>query len=104
MQRPNEALRSFHANSSCLVDYAAVKRGEPYDLPHLWQACLQIVFAIGAVYIQLISEGKREDQVYHSRAWLLSQKTSWWSLQPDLTQMQIAGARYFGPTGKTDSS
>ncbi|KAH7078360.1 fungal-specific transcription factor domain-containing protein [Paraphoma chrysanthemicola] len=79
--------------------YAALNRGKPYDPPQKWQAQLNLVFAIGAVYSHLTAAEWRGDErdhlIYHSRAWALSLKDPWWFSHPDLPQMQITGLLSF---------
>ncbi|KAF2109257.1 fungal-specific transcription factor domain-containing protein [Lophiotrema nucula] len=75
--------------------YASRGRGISYKLPQKWQAMLNMVFAIGAVYSHLTEAEWRSDDrdhfVYHSRAWSLSLKDPWWFSHPDVPQVQITG-------------
>lgn len=89
------ALYSSHTNTYILADYAALKRGEPYEPSKKWQAQVNLVFAIGAVYSHLTSAAWRGDErdhlIYHSRAWALGCSDPWWFTHPNLPQMQITG-------------
>ncbi|KAF1913756.1 fungal-specific transcription factor domain-containing protein [Ampelomyces quisqualis] len=79
--------------------YAAQRRGEPYNLTQSWQAQLNAVFAIGAVYHNLTMAEGRENEcdhsIYHSRAWALVLKDRLWFAHPNLPQMQISGLLSF---------
>ncbi|KAK7188591.1 fungal specific transcription factor domain-containing protein [Paraphaeosphaeria sporulosa] len=70
--------------------YSLVAQGAPYKLPQKWQAMLNLVFAIGAVYSHLMESDHAADErdhlLYHKRAWLT---------HPDLAQMQITGLLSF---------
>ncbi|KAF2867970.1 fungal-specific transcription factor domain-containing protein [Massariosphaeria phaeospora] len=90
--------------------YASVGRRQPYKLPQKWQAILNMVFAIGAVYSHLIEADWQADDrdhlLYHSRAWSLSLKDPWWFSHPDLAQMQTMGllALYYLSIGHVNRS
>ncbi|KAF1933945.1 uncharacterized protein M421DRAFT_414993 [Didymella exigua CBS 183.55] len=79
--------------------YAARQQGSPYNVPRKWQATLNLVFAIGAVYIHMNSADWQADDrdhlLYHSRAWALSLRDPWWFSHPDLAHMQITGLLSF---------
>ncbi|KAF3045477.1 hypothetical protein E8E12_006913 [Didymella heteroderae] len=79
--------------------YASVQRDNPYNVPRKWQATLNLVFAIGAVYSHLTMAewraDKRDHLTYHSRAWALSLRDPWWFSHPDLPHMQITGLLSF---------
>ncbi|PVH92976.1 hypothetical protein DM02DRAFT_619579 [Periconia macrospinosa] len=88
--------------------YAALARGAPYKLPQKWQAMLNLVFAIGAVFSHLVESDwqadRRDHFLYHARAWELSIKDPWWFSHPDLPQTQIVGllAIYYLAIGHTN--
>ncbi|KAF1951687.1 hypothetical protein CC80DRAFT_191676 [Byssothecium circinans] len=90
--------------------YAALAQGQPYQLPRKWQAMLNLVFAIGAVFSHLTDAEWRADErdhfIYHSRAWALSLKDPWWFSDPDLPQTQITAllAFYYLAIGHTNRS
>jgi hypothetical protein len=90
----SRSLRTF-ADLRSLTDYAASERSNPYKPPQKWQAQLNLIFAIGAVYSHMVSapwRGNERDHLdYHSRAWALGMKDPWCLPQPDLPQMQVAG-------------
>ncbi|KAF2476525.1 uncharacterized protein BDR25DRAFT_277719 [Lindgomyces ingoldianus] len=75
--------------------YASVGRGTPINLPEKWQAILNLVFAVGAVYSHLTEANWRGDErdhvIYHSRASILGLRDPSWVSNPDLLQMQIIG-------------
>ncbi|ORY19882.1 fungal-specific transcription factor domain-domain-containing protein [Clohesyomyces aquaticus] len=60
-----------------------------------WQAILNLVLAIGAVYSHLTEAYWRSDErdhvIYHSRACALGLRDFSWISNPDLSQMQITG-------------
>ncbi|KAJ4984132.1 C6 transcription factor [Stagonosporopsis vannaccii] len=79
--------------------YASVQCGKPYSVSRNWQATLNLVFAIGAVYSHLVkAEWQADDRdhlIYHSRAWMLSMQDPWGFSNPDLPHMQITGLLSF---------
>ncbi|KAH3987462.1 hypothetical protein HBH64_017910 [Parastagonospora nodorum] len=79
--------------------YAALKRGNPYNLSQTWQTQLNLVFAIGAVRSHLTSTQRRGDErdhsIYHARALALILKDPWCFSRMDLPQMQITGLLAF---------
>ncbi|KAF2643292.1 hypothetical protein P280DRAFT_422007 [Massarina eburnea CBS 473.64] len=90
--------------------YASIAQETPHMLSQKWQAMLNLVFAIGAVYSHLTEADWRGDErdhfVYYSRAWALSLKDPWWFSHPDLQQTQITGllAIYYLAIGHTNRS
>ncbi|KAH6620058.1 fungal-specific transcription factor domain-containing protein [Boeremia exigua] len=79
--------------------YVSLQRGTPFKVPRTWQATLNLVFAIGAVYSHLTKADWQADDrdhlIYHSRAWLLSLKDPWGFSHPDLPHVQITGLLSF---------
>ncbi|KAJ8110533.1 hypothetical protein OPT61_g6653 [Boeremia exigua] len=79
--------------------YASLQHGTPYSVSRKWQATLNMVFAIGAVYSQLIKADWQADDrdhlIYHSRAWSLSTQDPWGFSNPDLPYVQVTGLLSF---------
>ncbi|KAF9699003.1 hypothetical protein EKO04_002894 [Ascochyta lentis] len=93
-------LLSKKAFFSCFYQYyTSLQRGIPCSMDRKWQAVLNLVFAIGAMYSHLTLADWRADerdyQLYHSRACLLSLEDSWWVSHPSFPHMQITALLSF---------
>ncbi|KAF3000779.1 hypothetical protein E8E13_005255 [Curvularia kusanoi] len=100
--------KSFISKLRCY--YSSLQRGAPYNVTREWQATLNVVFAIGAVYGHLTKAEWRADDrdhlVYHSRAWSLSLRNPWWFSSPEPACMQLTGllSFYYLSTGHINRS
>lgn len=98
-QALNRDPYKVHRLTPRFPDYAAKRRGESYSLTQSWQAQLNAVFAIGAVYHNLTITERSGDEldhsIYHSRAWALVLEDRLWFAHSNLPQMQISGQFFY---------
>ncbi|KAF2647339.1 hypothetical protein K491DRAFT_784785 [Lophiostoma macrostomum CBS 122681] len=90
--------------------YASLGRGGPDKVSQKWQAIVNLVFAIGAVYSHLTQAewrgADRDHLVYHSRAWSLTLHDAAWFSNPGTQQIQITSllALYYLAIGHINRS